>query len=1066
MKNLYLFLFLLVFHLAAHAQERALPGYVRDAKSKQPVPGVNIIALHTNKQTSTDKDGYFSIRANVGDSLLISAIGYEKKTVFIPESTKIMTVELLFSQSQLQEVQVVSTGYQMIPRDRSTGSFDLISNELLDRSVSTDILSRLENLSPGLLFNHGDAGNTDPFLIRGRSTITANAQPLIIVDNFPYDGTLDNINPNDIESVSILKDAAAASIWGARAGNGVIVITTKRGKTSSPKITLNSNVTFQERPDLSTIKQISSADRIELEKFLFAKGQYKSALNGTLTANTYPIPQAVELMIANPADLEQQLEKLKGYDIRNDLKDHFYRVSANQQHSLQVSGAQDKLNYYFSGGFDRNLSNLVGQDDNRITLRSANTFRVSSRLKLDAVMQYIQSNTKSGNNQGTDIMGQPNGTITPLSPYTRLVDAYGNGLPVNAWHRQGYLDTAGRGKLLDWSYNPYDEINREEHSSRERDYLVNGGVSYKIINGLETEVKYQYENQTTAESDLYKESSYYARNTVNRFTQINSSTGIVKYNIPIGGILQAANAEVVSHQARFQLNYRHSWNDKHDLTALAGYEIRSKKTTRQQYSPFYGYKEEYSSSNPLIDYVTQFPQYDRSSYSTIFNGSPGVSRLTDNFLSYFANAAYSYQKRYTLSASLRKDEANLFGVKSNQKGTPLWSVGGAWLLSNEPFYSLSALPLLKLRATYGVNGNISRLASANTTVSYSSGGQTHSLPTARIVTPPNENLRWERVGMFNAGLDFSMKNNAISGSLEYYHKNALDLLSQAPTDPTLGMSAIYANVAGMKGDGLDIQINSMNLNGGLKWQSSLIYSYSRTKVSAYLMPVGGNGTTYLGETYITPVIGKPLYGVYSYRWGGLDPQTGDPQSYYQGQLSKDYAGIINGTPLDSLAYQGPLQPVRYGALRNTISYKNISFSFNISYKLGAWFREESVNYNGLFSGWSGNSDYALRWQQPGDETHTHVPSLIYPASSNREYIYQYSEVLVQKADHIRFEDLNVVYTMSQVNRNKWPFSSARLYLYASNLGVLWKANTAGVDPYYKNSASQGRKVALGFSLTF
>ncbi len=378
------------------------------------------------------------------------------------------------------------------------------------------------------------------------------------------------------------------------------------------------------------------------------------------------------------------------------------------------------------------------------------------------------------------------------------------------------------------------------------------------------------------------------------------------------------------------------------------------------------------------------------------------------------------------------------------------------------------LPYLKMRATYGYNGNFSRLASALTTVALNTS-YTTGATTALIQNPPNADLRWEQVRMLNLGIDLELKNKTVSGSLEFYAKDARDLITPVSLDPTLGFSGdVYQNTAFMKGHGFDVQLNSHNIDGRFKWYSAFLFSYAYTSVSKYLVPVSSNGSSYLDNQVIKPLIGKPLYTVYSYRWGGLEPAAGNPVGYTGKTPSTDYAAITSTTRHDSLVYNGPVQPVYFGAFRNTFIWKSFSLSFNVSYKLGYYFRKQSVNYSILFSGWywNGSADYAKRWQNPGDEKHTSVPSMAYPANGSRDEFYFYSQVLAEKADNIRLEDIRLDYVFDKTVYRHLPFRQITLYMYASNLGVLWTANKDHIDPYYNSSPSAGRSMALGLNISF
>lgn len=1057
------------------AQNITLKGRVAATNQAAPVAGAAIFLLHSNKTVLTGKDGSFAITLTVPyDTLIVSHISYQTKRMAVNGNTTNLIIMLDEAMNQMGEV-VVSTGYQNIPKERATGSFDIVDNTLFNRPVSSTVLSRIENVTPGVLFNKGDAAKTDPLLIRGRSTIYANAAPLIVVDNFPYDGDINNINPNDVENVTILKDAAAASIWGARAGNGVIVITTKKGKTSTPQLQLNTNMSFVQKPDLFNVSTISSADYIDLEKYLFDSGYY--ARDEQFDAWNFghpPLTPVVELLIAKrdgtmtPAEADAKIASYKVFDARNDLEKYLYRTGINQQYAVNVSGNTPYINYYFSAGWDKSVSNLAGADNNRVTLRSQNIFKINSKLQFEAGANFIQNISRSGNNPGYYLN---NGGGKALYPYAQLADENGNALALVKEFRTGFVHKAQENGLLDWQYKPLDDISANELTTKNTDYLLNAGMRYGINRDLQLELKYQYEQATIVTDDVHNKDSYFARNLINSFTQADATTGTLSYPVPLGGIMDVTNGSIRSHQGRVQLSYSKSWDNKHQLTALAGWEIKDlvQKSSRDRY---YGYEADRSSANTQIDYVNQYTLYYNIYQKANISTPQALTQTTDRFISEYANAAYTFLNRYTFSASARQDAANLFGAKTNQKVTPLWSTGFAWQLNNEKFYHADWLPSLKLRMSYGYNGNISRLASGYTTVSFY-GAYATPLTAATIITPPNSQLRWERVAMMNAAVDFVAKNRVVSGSIEYYRKHAKDLLGEAPIDPTIGLadysgeSFFYGNVAAIKGSGVDVMISTKNSDKKLKWQTDWIFSYSSSKVDDYLMPASSASSIYLqiSSQYINPVKGRPVYSVYSYPWQGLVPLTGDPLGMYRGKASNDYGSIFEQS-IDSIKYNGPAQPVYFGAVRNTFQWKNFSLSFNVSYKLGYYFRSVSVDYYSLFNTWTGHSDYALRWQKPGDEKNTSVPSLIYPDNPQRDLFYQYASVLVERADNVRLEDVSISYDLDKRAWHYLPFRHLRVYGYAANLGVLWRANKKQLDPYYNNVPEERKRFSLGVAIDF
>lgn len=1043
----------------------AVTGKVMDERGA-PIEGVSITLDGSARGTTTDDNGRFTLAAIPPDAILLfTHVGYGRQLI----KTKGITDVVLTLKPVMQSMSNVSiefsTGYQTIAQERQTGAFDFINQELINRSVTTNILDRIENLTPGLLVNHGDAAADDAMLIRGRGTLFANAAPLVVVDNFPYDGSLSNINPNDVENITILKDAASASIWGARAGNGVIVITTKSGKTTRPQVSVNSSVTVQGRPGLFNLDWISPADAVDVEDSLFKQGYYS---NSNYSVNQYPIPLVPTILgeistgAISQADGDAQLQALRVHDVRSDMKKYFYQTSVNQQHSINVSGNTESINYYLSAGWDHDVPNLVTYKNDRITLRSKNTFNISPKLKVEAVVNYVEGINQQGNNPG-HILSISRGPELPPT-YTQLVDTKGNALPVYLDYAQQLIQKGEAAGLLPWENEPVADLYNIKNTTTTRDYLLVGTLQYKFTKSLNAELKYQFENQQADQSIYSNDSSYFVRNLINEYTQVGSGAALI-YPIPMGGVLDLSDQALTSQQGRVQANYGNTWR-VHHLDFLAGWEIRRVVTTGNGHRE-YGYDPNSESYVSNMDFSTLYKLYNLNTYVPVPN-PVSITQTEDDFLSYYANAAYTYKNRLTITASARKDEANLFGVNTNEKGTPLWSAGAGWIVSREPFYKASWLPYLKFRASYGYNGNISRLASALTTIT-SLPSLTNPITAGTINNPPNDKLRWERVGTMNIGMDFTTKNKIVDGTIEWYVKHDNDLMAQAPVDPTLGVSTFYGNVASMKGKGVDLRLTTRNLTSTIKWYSTFIFSYSATHVTKFDMPTPSVGINYINSasTNINPVLGKPVFAYFSYRWDGLD-YAGNPRGLVGGKPSEDYATIISQTPLDSMKYNGSAEPVFFGSLRNDLNYKGLTLSFNISYKFDYYFRKISINYSNLFQTNQGNTDYNLRWRQAGDENRTYVPGL--PSTlynnQNRDKFYSYSSVLVNRADNIRLEDVRLSYDLGRSQWRRLPLDHIQFYVYASNLGIIWRANKSYIDPYYNNSVLTAASLSIGMTLNF
>lgn len=1044
-------------------RQQKITGLVTDEKG-DPLVGATVSIKGNNLSVITNAEGRFTINNGPENAIVvISYIGYQTIEVKVDNNSNI-NIKLQLVSSNLNDVSIVSTGYQTIPKERSTGSFVQVDNKLLNRRVSTDIISRLENVVPGLSFKvNKTTGKSNNMNIRGRSTIFANDQPLIVVDNFPYDGDIANINPNDIESISVLKDAAAASIWGARAGNGVIVLTTKKGIKNAPlQVNFNSNITIGEKPDLYySRRSMSSSDFIDVEQKLFDLNFYNS---DQTNANKPVISPVVEILIKrkngtlSETDANNQINALRKLDVRDDYSKYLYRNSFNQQYALNMNGGSKDISYYFSGGFDKNLFNAVNNDFNRISLNAQSTITPFKNLDILVGISYVMNRTQN-NNSGFNSIA-PSSTKNNIYPYAQLASADGTPLAIVKDYRSTFTDNPGAG-MLDWKYRPLDELNLANNVSKLTNARISLGAKYTFIPQLSAEVKYQYEKQFVTGRNLYDQQTYMVRDLINKFYDPTSTN---KYPVPVGGILDQSLSDLNSYSLRSQVNYNQNWIQKHQLNAIAGVEVREVKidgsTSRQ-----YGYDDVLGTSS-RVNYVDLFPAYYNTSTRLSIPVGSGVSGSLDRFFSYYANAAYTFNNKYTFSASGRKDASNLLGVKTNQKGVPLYSVGGSWIASKENFYNLKWLPYLKLRATFGYNGNVDKSTSAYVTALYANSTRTN-LQTAQITNPPNPSLIWERTRVVNLGLDFATANQRISGTIEYFSKAGLDLIGNRLVAPSNGISTFRSNLASSKGHGTDITVNTQNLKGQFQWNTVVLFSYALDKVTKYETKDVPSNYILSGDIDPTPFEGRPLFSIYSYKWAGLDPATGDPQGYLNGAESKNYASILTTMKPQDLVYNGPSTAPYFGSIRNSFSYKGFECSFNISYKFGYYFRKSSVDYGSLFNAWLGNVDYADRWKQPGDEQVTQVPSFpTLPNNVNRDAIYKGSEILVQSGSHIRLQDIGLSYTLNTNNTKKLPFKRLELYSYLNNVGILWTKNKLGIDPDAGVYLPFGKTFSIGVKCTF
>src|SRR6185312_3858485 len=503
----------------------------------------------------TDEQGRFRFRFLGRDGqLVVSYVGHDVKRFRLPVGRS-LRVRLIRREGELSGV-IVSNGFDNEVMERSTGSFDHVGRELIGRSASPGIVDRMDGVTGGLLVNTNvQAGGTNQsgFTIRGRSTIFSNPNPLVVVDNFPYDGDINNINPEDVETITVLKDAAAASIWGTRAANGVVVIKTRQGRyDQKPRLSFTTSLTVGQRPNLHYTPVLSSADYVGMEEWLFTQGFYDGKIGSLSHPGLSPV---VEILLQqregllSAADTTAQLNMLRGQDTRRDLLHYFYQPQVNQQYWLGLDGGSASDRYAISAGLDKDMASLVRNGYNRITVNGNNSYRlIPQKLELSTGVAFTASTTDANNS----------GSGGSVYPYEKLAGAGGNALAVPYQLRQDYVDTVGGGRLLDWHYRPLDELHNASNVTRLTDWRLNAGLYYTILKGLQLQALYQYGQGSSDQQDAQSLQTYYARNLINEYTQVDQAGELV-YPIPVGGILDELVSSYQSHNGRLQADYHHSF---------------------------------------------------------------------------------------------------------------------------------------------------------------------------------------------------------------------------------------------------------------------------------------------------------------------------------------------------------------------------------------------------------------------------------------------------------------------------------------------------------------------------
>ncbi len=646
----------------------------------------------------------------------------------------------------------------------------------------------------------------------------------------------------------------------------------------------------------------------------------------------------------------------------------------------------------------------------------------------------------------TDTRVQSAQNSPSIYPYEELVTADGSPVAVTGGMRNSYVDTVGNGNLLDWYYNSLTDLNKGMSTNSLFNLRLNGTIDAKIFPFLTGSVKYQYTKSIGDDLMRYADDSYYVRNLVNIYTRYDKATGKYVKQIPAGEHRIINRLRGASYLWRGQLALDKRVNKDHHITALMAIELSDARSELDK-KQLFGYDPS-TATAATIDHINALPRIYGG--SQVINNGNYQDWHVDRYRSYLLNAAYSYRSIYNVYGSIRRDESNLFGVATNQKGVPLWSIGGAYNLKVDLLPAVNWLSDVRLRASYGVQGNVDKTMSAWLTARYPTSKNGYQNLYATILNPPNPSLRWEKNKVTNIGFDIGLFNQRIVMQVDRYWKKGNDLIGNGPIAPQTGLTQYKGNVADTEIEGFDLSLTTKNSLGKLQWQTVLNFSKAKDKVVRYLVKQASN-FSYMTTNYLNPYEGFPQSALFSFPYAGLDGD-GNPIGYMNGVESKDYSAILNNKDLENIQFHGPRIPPFFGSFRNDFSYGRLYASFNIMYQFGGYFRRLSLSNADLYSATTMGAaiyDYDKRWQLPGDEAWTNVPALIYPSNSSRSNLFAYSNALVEKSDIVRLRDIQIGWRL--VDYFRW-IKALDLTFVVDNVGILWRANKQGLDPNVFQSA--------------
>ncbi|OEK08956.1 hypothetical protein A8C32_13685 [Flavivirga aquatica] len=1023
--------------------QQMIQGIITD-KDGLPLAGASVTINNSDgvviKGASTDFDGKYQIQAGTFELLIISYIGYKTKNVPVEGSTTINIV--LEEDTNILDEIVLNTGYEKISKERATGSFENINEKTLGIKTAQNVFSKIEGEVAGVLFDEAPDG-TQSAVVRGISTINSDTEPLIVIDGFPVEQGLQTINPNDVESITILKDAAAASIWGIRAANGVIVVVTKKGtKNTKTNVTYSSNFSITSQLDLHEQRYASTSSFLEFEKHIAdnAWETLPNAFNSSNISKGLNTYLQLNAGLISEDDANTIINGLRNIDSRQQFEDLFISNETWMQHNLGLSGGGQSSSYQVSLAYNqnRNIGSFNNANRDQIIANIRNQIDLSPKLSFTGGINYSHTRNKPNGLNLNDAQS--------LDQYQNIIDENGNYL---AQPREFYEEfkedrSVENGYPYNWDYNLLQELENKNNRDTNSQIRLQGVLNYAITDYLAIEGRYQYERGHIKTKNLFNENTFIVRNLVNTFTTRNV-TGDIVSAIPAGNIVDFNNETSQSQSGRLQLNYNQSFTDNlHNINAIAGYEAR-KVQSNSQGNRLYAYDDQSLDFATNINYADLFPTVLFFGQRSIPNNQ-NITDVENRFISYYGNFSYDYDKRYALTGSIRLDDANLFGASDEYKNTPLFSVGGKWSIHNENFFNSNVINNLALRATYGSNGNVNNETSPNVQLTVDSDFNTGN-PFAYISNVKNPELRLERVFVTNVGLDFGLFDNRISGSIEYYERKSQELLSNVIFPSILGFNSALINAGEMVNKGLDISIRGdVVKTKSFNYSTTLNLSFNENEVTKVDIPDDRPFTYTVSRT---PLINTPLRYLYSYQYQGLNNE-GDPLFLNEnGDLEND---VIDN--VDALKYEGTTLPKFYGSWINQFTYKDFSLRVLTTFKFGHVFRNpDFLDYSQLPSRFGGNhfihDEFENRWQNPGDETSTNIPRI--PTSradaSQDMYFnyYRYGSQNIDDASHIRLREVILSYQLNQKIANKIGLNGLSINLQGRNLGLI-NFNKWGVDP--------------------
>jgi TonB-linked SusC/RagA family outer membrane protein len=1080
---------------SASAADIDIKGVVKSSTGEILI-GSTVRVKGTQKGTVTNEKGEFLLQGvNDAATLVVTMIG------FLPKEVKAgRSLSIVLSEDAVGLQDVVVTGFQQIDKDKFTGSAVTLKTDDVKIDGLPDVSRMLEGRAAGVSIQNvsGTFGAAPKIRIRGATSLNGDNKPLWVIDGVVQEDIVNisndqlssgdpttllgsavaGLNPNDIETFDILKDAAAAALYGARAMNGVIVITTKKGKSGKPVITYAGNFSTQLTPSYRNFNIMNSAQQMSVLGELERKGYLNS---GILSKPDYGVyGKMYNLMtgddtgafpLANTPEAKRNF--LLGYAKQNtDWFDVLFKQNFIQEHSLSVSFGTDKSNSYVSASYLDDNGWTVADKVKRYTLNFKNTYQISDKISMG-----ISTLASVRRQQAPGSLSRRSNPVE--GKFDRDFDINPFSYALNTSRTLTAFDENGDREYFRRNFAPFNILTELENNKINltlADIKLQGNFSYKITDNLTYDFIGAMRYIQTGREHTITENS----NMANAYRAAGNSTIALanKYLytdpdvpnaypvivLPSGGFYNTNEDQLLFYNIRNNLRYNKKFNDRHVIDLLAGQEI---KYTNRKNSNNTGYGFQYEQGGtPFVDYRI-LKQTIESNFQYY-----GMRMDYERFAAFYGSAGYTLDDKYNFTGYIRYDGSNGFGKSANARWLPTYTVAGSWNFDRENFVKrFKWLTMGRLRASYGL--------SADTGPATNTAALFQSIITRRPVVDEKESaiqltslenteLTWEKLYSGNVGVDLGFLANRVNLTVDGYIRNSFDLIDEIKTSGIGGQIYKVANYADMQSHGVDFSLDGVLFkNRDWDFRSRITVGYARTLITS----VDNNpGIFDLVKAEGANVQGKPVRSLFSIDYRSLNPKTGVPIFLNEnGEVSSDV--YLQDQNISYLKYEGPVDPPITGGFNNTLTYKEFSLNVFFTYQAGNKIRLNPL-YKGAFSDLDAMPrEFLDRWVLPGDENITKVPSISdqleqqYLVGTYPYNIYNYSTERVAKGDFVRLKSVSLAYKVPLPIAARYGFKAASIQVSSINPWLIYAdKKLKGQDPEFFNSGGVAQPIQKQFTV--